>query len=104
MLRFLKYLPLLAISTTAWISVSPPPLSANKCARALVCSAAGSSNEQSEGTKPIVPVTISSDEKSSTTDTSNKTDEEQREWGVSYIGGDPCGSKYNTDPFDAQVQ
>lgn len=22
------------------------------------------------------------------------------EWGVSYIGGDPCGSKYNTDPFD----
>lgn len=21
------------------------------------------------------------------------------EWGVSYIGGDPCGSKYNTDPF-----
>jgi len=23
------------------------------------------------------------------------------EWGVSYIGGDPCGSKYNNDPFDA---
>ena len=23
------------------------------------------------------------------------------EWGVSYIGGDPCGSKYNDDPFDA---
>ena len=22
------------------------------------------------------------------------------EWGVSYIGGDPCGSKYNSDPFD----
>ena len=22
------------------------------------------------------------------------------EWGVSYIGGDPCGSKYNDDPFD----
>ena len=22
------------------------------------------------------------------------------EWGVSYIGGDPCGSKYNNDPFD----
>mmetsp|Transcript_4275 Transcript_4275/g.8179 ORF Transcript_4275/g.8179 Transcript_4275/m.8179 type:complete len:114 (-) Transcript_4275:19-360(-) len=22
------------------------------------------------------------------------------EWGVSYIGGDPCGSKYNEDPFD----
>ena len=27
--------------------------------------------------------------------------EEEIEWGVSYIGGDPCGSKYNTDPFDA---
>lgn len=26
------------------------------------------------------------------------------EYGVSYIGGDPCGSKYNNDPFDAQVQ
>lgn len=22
-------------------------------------------------------------------------------FGVSYIGGDPCGSKYNDDPFDA---
>jgi hypothetical protein len=26
------------------------------------------------------------------------------EYGVSYIGGDPCGSKYNNDPFDSQVQ
>lgn len=26
------------------------------------------------------------------------------EYGVSYIGGDPCGSKYNDDPFDTQVQ
>ena len=26
------------------------------------------------------------------------------EYGVSYIGGDPCGSKYNDDPFDAQIQ
>mmetsp|Transcript_32335 Transcript_32335/g.78628 ORF Transcript_32335/g.78628 Transcript_32335/m.78628 type:complete len:128 (+) Transcript_32335:49-432(+) len=26
------------------------------------------------------------------------------EYGVSYIGGDPCGSKYNDDPFDVQVQ
>jgi hypothetical protein len=23
---------------------------------------------------------------------------------VSYIGGDPCGSKYNDDPFDLQGQ
>ena len=22
-------------------------------------------------------------------------------YGISYIGGDPCGSKYNNDPFDA---
>jgi hypothetical protein len=26
------------------------------------------------------------------------------EYGVSYIGGDPCGSKYNDDPFDLQGQ
>jgi hypothetical protein len=25
------------------------------------------------------------------------------EYGVSYIGGDPCGSKYNDDPFDAKT-
>ena len=26
------------------------------------------------------------------------------EYGVSYIGGDPCGSKYNDNPFDIQDQ
>lgn len=26
------------------------------------------------------------------------------EYGVSYIGGDPCGSKYNDDPFDRNIQ
>jgi len=31
-------------------------------------------------------------------DTANPADEVK--WGVSYIGGDPCGSKYNDDPFD----
>jgi len=25
-------------------------------------------------------------------------------YGVSYIGGDPCGSKYNDDPFDKASQ
>ena len=25
-------------------------------------------------------------------------------YGVSYIGGDPCGSKYNDDPFDATTK
>jgi len=29
-------------------------------------------------------------------------EEEGIEWGVSFIGGDPCGSKYNDDPFDAR--
>jgi hypothetical protein len=27
------------------------------------------------------------------------TDDANTEWGISYIGGDPCGSKYNEDPF-----
>lgn len=27
-------------------------------------------------------------------------DPDEVKWGVSYIGGDPCGSKYNDDPFD----
>eukprot|EP00565_Helicotheca_tamesis_P003919 CAMPEP_0185729074 /NCGR_PEP_ID=MMETSP1171-20130828/4455_1 /TAXON_ID=374046 /ORGANISM="Helicotheca tamensis, Strain CCMP826" /LENGTH=79 /DNA_ID=CAMNT_0028397843 /DNA_START=110 /DNA_END=349 /DNA_ORIENTATION=- len=26
------------------------------------------------------------------------------QWGVSFIGGDPCGSRYNTDPHDAKVE
>ena len=30
--------------------------------------------------------------------------EPQAVYGVSYIGGDPCGSKYNDDPFDAAAQ
>mmetsp|Transcript_43328 Transcript_43328/g.44017 ORF Transcript_43328/g.44017 Transcript_43328/m.44017 type:complete len:146 (+) Transcript_43328:84-521(+) len=30
-----------------------------------------------------------------------EVEEAEVEWGVSYIGGDPCGSKYNNDPFDA---
>lgn len=36
----------------------------------------------------------------------NDDEESEVEWGVSYIGGDPCGSKYNTDPFhvDNDVQ
>ena len=27
----------------------------------------------------------------------------ETEWGVSYIGGDPCGSKYNTDPHAMEI-
>ena len=26
------------------------------------------------------------------------------QYGVSFIGGDPCGSKYNSDPHDARVE
>jgi len=37
-------------------------------------------------------------------DDATKSSPQQPEWGVSYIGGDPCGSKYNTDPHDAQVE
>jgi hypothetical protein len=35
---------------------------------------------------------------------SSKTTTTEPQWGVSYIGGDPCGSKYNDDPFDVQGQ
>jgi hypothetical protein len=41
-------------------------------------------------------------EASSFKTTTTTTTEPQ--WGVSYIGGDPCGSKYNDDPFDVQGQ
>ena len=30
----------------------------------------------------------------------NSTETRASSYGVSYIGGDPCGSKYNDDPFD----
>ena len=47
------------------------------------------------------------EDENSNDDDSNNSDEKlisevnEIEWGVSYIGGDPCGSKYNDDPFDA---
>ncbi|KAL7494443.1 hypothetical protein ACHAWT_006613 [Skeletonema menzelii] len=31
----------------------------------------------------------------------NTEKESSAAYGVSFIGGDPCGSKYNDDPFDA---
>lgn len=37
-------------------------------------------------------------------DDSSESTKPPVEWGVSFIGGDPCGSKYNNDPFDKQVQ
>ena len=38
------------------------------------------------------------------TDNDTRIDISSAQYGVSYIGGDPCGSKYNNDPFDVQVQ
>ncbi len=32
---------------------------------------------------------------------STEKDSSSASYGVSFIGGDPCGSKYNDDPFDA---
>ena len=34
----------------------------------------------------------------------NTNQESTAVYGVSYIGGDPCGSKYNDDPFDASTE
>jgi hypothetical protein len=31
----------------------------------------------------------------------NTENDSSATYGVSFIGGDPCGSKYNDDPFDA---
>jgi hypothetical protein len=44
------------------------------------------------------------DASSSSSSSKNTTTIVTPQWGVSYIGGDPCGSKYNDDPFDVQVQ
>ena len=34
----------------------------------------------------------------------NTNEESTAVYGVSYIGGDPCGSKYNDDPFDSSAE
>ena len=43
----------------------------------------------------------SNDDDSNNSDVKLISEVKEAEWGVSYIGGDPCGSKYNDDPFDA---
>ena len=43
----------------------------------------------------------SNDDDSNNSDVILFSEVKNAEWGVSYIGGDPCGSKYNDDPFDA---
>jgi hypothetical protein len=51
---------------------------------------------------------VTSPKLSTTTFSSASSDDDntqpKAEYGVSYIGGDPCGSKYNDDPFDSQGQ
>lgn len=42
----------------------------------------------------------SSDSIVSKEDKNGQGKESEQNWGVSYIGGDPCGSKYNDDPHD----
>lgn len=48
-------------------------------------------------------LSLSSSSSESTEDASTVPDKEDPQWGASYIGGDPCGSKYNGDPFDKKV-
>lgn len=56
---------------------------------------------------PATATTTTAHQQSETNDDNNIQQQQQQpqtsEYGVSYIGGDPCGSKYNDDPFDAQV-
>lgn len=42
-----------------------------------------------------------SDEDNDLIEDSTEKDSRSATFGVSFIGGDPCGSKYNDDPFDA---
>ncbi len=42
-----------------------------------------------------------SDEDTDLIKDSSEKDSNSATYGVSFIGGDPCGSKYNDDPFDA---
>ncbi len=42
-----------------------------------------------------------SDEDNDLIKESTENDSSSATYGVSFIGGDPCGSKYNDDPFDA---
>eukprot|EP00587_Corethron_hystrix_P010299 CAMPEP_0113320646 /NCGR_PEP_ID=MMETSP0010_2-20120614/14390_1 /TAXON_ID=216773 ORGANISM="Corethron hystrix, Strain 308" /NCGR_SAMPLE_ID=MMETSP0010_2 /ASSEMBLY_ACC=CAM_ASM_000155 /LENGTH=128 /DNA_ID=CAMNT_0000178507 /DNA_START=84 /DNA_END=470 /DNA_ORIENTATION=+ /assembly_acc=CAM_ASM_000155 len=54
------------------------------------------------GTDESTPpqVVNQTDSKSCSPDTASPT---SSSYGVSFIGGDPCGSKYNDDPFDANA-
>ena len=64
------------------------------------------------------PILLAAATDSSDADAANSNDDDSKDsnivnidnvepravYGVSYIGGDPCGSKYNDDPFDAAAQ
>ena len=57
-----------------------------------------------EKNKNPTTTTNSEEEADSSSDSTTMQDDDDTvneiKWGVSYIGGDPCGSKYNDDPFD----
>ena len=57
-------------------------------------------NLQWQRTVPVVSLTLP-DEQSSQADEELIKVTPQASYGMSFMGGDPCGSKYNDDPFDA---
>ena len=89
-------------------TVNPPEM-----AQKLKCCFAASKELEHDGGH-IVPVDVDSIERMISfvneavsaallTDDGNLSEvEEEREWGISYLGGDPCSSNHNTDPFDEQ--
>mmetsp|Transcript_30633 Transcript_30633/g.64173 ORF Transcript_30633/g.64173 Transcript_30633/m.64173 type:complete len:141 (+) Transcript_30633:150-572(+) len=54
-------------------------------------------NNDDDKTKELFQDNTNNEE---STSTSSSTTNANAVYGVSYIGGDPCGSKYNDDPFD----
>jgi hypothetical protein len=61
-------------------------------------------NPQYRSRGPIIATGRALDAASPADDDEVNSDSTAVEWGVSFIGGDPCGSKYNNDPFAADVQ
>mmetsp|Transcript_10298 Transcript_10298/g.14549 ORF Transcript_10298/g.14549 Transcript_10298/m.14549 type:complete len:127 (+) Transcript_10298:84-464(+) len=77
-----------AATTSAWTAISPSTRSHSVTQLQDAASTSEPGDETFSSRRP-------------TCENDNK---QQQEWGVSYIGGDPCGSKYNDDPFDAAAK
>ena len=54
--------------------------------------------------RPTTKIALSNNDDDTPQPLPIKDNKEPAQFGVSYIGGDPCGSEYNTDPHDAQVE